>query len=189
MFRNTTNHGPHPGEGRRVSLQEKKKRVCQSTWRAAGRGGPGWTGPLRSGQRTSTLCMNHCTFVSGIITTKLENLFLSSTLHAGVRYRCCFHHSAEISIHFSFPSSIFELESTPHLHLVVKFWYAQFNSVQSLQWVQIRMAPLDLLHFLEEKNVDKSVKRGIDEKKLKNLGVLKKEKEEKRRRHQVTAQE
>ena len=76
---------------------------------------------------------------------------IDTRCHANVGYRRCFHHSTEISLHFSFLSSPFELESTPHLHFALIFWYRRFDSVQ---WVQIKVASLDLLCFLKGKTVD-----------------------------------
>ena len=137
-------HGTHSRGGKRNSLQEKKP-VCVSP-----RDGPRRTGPPGSGQPTPTLCTNHFLCL-GLLSTTSRLAQSRPFCHANVGYRRCFHHSTEIYLHFSFLSSPFELESTPHLHFAVIFRVCRFDSVQ---WVQIKVASLDLLRFLKGKTLD-----------------------------------
>ena len=103
-------HGSHSGGGRRVSLQGEKT-VCVSP-----RDGPRRTGPPGSGWTDSYKCTNHRVCVWFLLAPNCPSHENRPFCHAGVCYRRCFHHSTEISLHFSFLSSPFELESTPHHH-------------------------------------------------------------------------
>ncbi len=124
-FRSGPLHGPNSG-GRRDSLQQKKT-VCVSP-----RCGPQRLGLHGSGRRTPILCATLCLsdFIITNILSRRKLDQVATQVCVTVGYCRCLHHSAVISLHFSFLSSTFELESTPHIHCAVVFSYGRSDSVQ-----------------------------------------------------------
>jgi hypothetical protein len=137
-------HGTHPGGGRRVSLQEKKP-ICVSP-----RDGPRRTGPPGSGQPTPTLCTNHFLCL-GFIKHHIQSRRKSSILPRKCRLSPLFPSLHRNVSSFLIPFITIRVGVDPHLHFAVIFWYRRFDSVQ---WVQIKVASLDLLRFLKGKTVD-----------------------------------
>ena len=134
--------------GVNVTVSRKKKQ--SASVRLTGRGGAGPSVRLLHCVQSGSIAVfsNLC---FAFYNTDLARLTkIDARCHADVVYRCYFLQSTEFSLHFSFLSSPFELESTPHLHFAVIFWYRRFDSVQ---WVQIKVASLDLLCFLKGKTV------------------------------------
>ena len=109
-----------------VSVSTKKKQ--SASVRVTGRGGPARVGldGLLQVYKSRILCFD-------LLPPKTREAENRPIWHAGLSFRRCFHQSTGFSLHFSFISSPFELESIPHL---APASFYRFRTLHARLWVQ-----------------------------------------------------
>jgi hypothetical protein len=130
-----------------VNVTVSRKKNQSASVRVTGRGGQ--SRPGRPG-RTPT-CVQITNSVFRFIKHQIPSRRKSSILPRKCRLSPLFPSLHRNVSSFLIPFITIRVGVDPHLHFAVIFWYRRFDSVQ---WVQIKVASLDLLCFLKGKTVD-----------------------------------